>query len=444
MLKRPGGALARQKAPTKSELLPGMFNWQRVFTKGRVVPAIAIILCFVGLFNLNEGNTANILNAGKVDYVWSLLGLCVSIASYYIFIYLMCGKAKPWLVLAASGAMTIWLMQGPVWSEIGHFFRDVLPGDLPEDRSQWRNLGFPVLFIKMFFAAGLAEELLKALPVIGLYLVGVCLPSPWRERIGVREPLDGILIGAASGVGFILFETLGEYVPRAFQDAAEAVGRQHGATAAGYAGLYSALATLIPRILQGLAGHMAWSAYFGYFIGLVALKGKSRWLILIVGYVTASVFHALWNSSHSFGIYSIWYQLGVSAISWIFLAAAILKARQLSPSRAENFATQVIGGGAAPQAHYSLQLSGNTVGLYFGTYLLESDVPGSKSHATNGLIGEVNSNPKDPTILGLKNLSNRTWTVTAAGRTNAVNPGQSTRLVTGSQIDFGASKAKIV
>jgi RsiW-degrading membrane proteinase PrsW (M82 family) len=65
----------------------------------------------------------------------------------------------------------------------------------------------------MFFGAGLMEELLKALPVLGLYFLGRLLYSPWRERIGVWEPLDGILLGTASAVGFTLLETLGQYVP---------------------------------------------------------------------------------------------------------------------------------------------------------------------------------------------------------------------------------------
>jgi len=64
----------------------------------------------------------------------------------------------------------------------------------------------------MFFGAGLMEELLKALPVLLAYVVGSRLSFPWRERIGVWEPLDGILLGAASAVGFTLLETLGQYV----------------------------------------------------------------------------------------------------------------------------------------------------------------------------------------------------------------------------------------
>jgi RsiW-degrading membrane proteinase PrsW (M82 family) len=430
MLKRPGGPLAGQKSPTKSELLPAIFNWQQVLKKGHLIPAVVTVACVVALLTIKT----------PTYYGWTL-ALYLTFASYYIFIYLLCGKAKPWWLLAASAVMTALLTASPVSNVLAYIFRHILPGNLPADRSQWPSLSFPVLFIKMLFGAGLLEELLKALPVFLFFFIGTRLQSPWRERIGVWEPLDGILIGAASGIGFTLFETLGQYVPNEIRDNFVEIGQRHGEVAGAFAGMYRGLILLIPRILDSVAGHMAYSGYFGYFIGLAALKPEKRWPILGFGYVSVAVLHALWNSSATVGT---WFLLVVGILTWICLAAAILKARQLSPSRAQNFATQVIGGGAAPQAHYSLQLSGNTVGLYLGTYLFESDVPGSRSQARNGMIGEVNSNPKDPTILGLKNLSNRPWSVTAAGRSNSVSPGQSTRLVVGAQIDFGSAKGKII
>jgi RsiW-degrading membrane proteinase PrsW (M82 family) len=57
------------------------------------------------------------------------------------------------------------------------------------------------------------------------------------------------------------------------------------------------LQLLIPRILGFAAGHMAQSGYLGYFIGLSALKPRSRWPILGVGYFSASALHALSNAS---------------------------------------------------------------------------------------------------------------------------------------------------
>jgi RsiW-degrading membrane proteinase PrsW (M82 family) len=148
------------------------------------------------------------------------------------------------------------------------------------------------------------------------------LRNPWRDRIGVWEPLDGILLGSASAVGFTLLETLGQYVPQAGADAGQLVGLQ----------------LLIPRILGSVAGHMAYSGYLGYFIGLSVLKPKKRWQILGVGYFSASALHALWNAS---GTASVLLLAVVGVLSYAFLVAAILKARALSPNRAQNFATRI-------------------------------------------------------------------------------------------------------
>ena len=236
MLKRPGGPLAGQKTPTKSELLPAMVNWQQVLKKGHLIPAVVTVVCVVALFNIKT----------PIYYFWTL-ALYLTVAGYYIFIYLLCGKSKPWWVLAAAAVLTAVLVVSPLFSLLEYIFRHILPGNLPADRSQWANLSFPVLFIKMFFAAGLLEELLKGLPIFIFYFIGTRLQSPWRERVGVEEPLDGILIGAAAGVGFTLVETMVGYVPGMFKDVSVAVGQQHGGAAGEFAGLFFGLQLLIPQ-----------------------------------------------------------------------------------------------------------------------------------------------------------------------------------------------------
>ncbi|NEO01700.1 MAG: PrsW family intramembrane metalloprotease, partial [Moorea sp. SIO3I7] len=185
------------------------------------------------------------------------------------------------------------------------------------------------LFIRMFFGAGLMEELLKAIPVLGLYALGQLLRTPWRERIGVWEPLDGILLGTASGVGFTLVETLGQYVPNIIDDVILPTTELDGHLLG--------LQLLIPRVLGSVAGHMAYSGYFGYFIGLSVLKPRKRWQIIGIGYLNASALHALWNAMGY--VNSILLAI-VGVVSYVFLTAAILKARALSPTRSQNFATQ--------------------------------------------------------------------------------------------------------
>ncbi|MBE9049347.1 PrsW family intramembrane metalloprotease [Nostocales cyanobacterium LEGE 11386] len=298
-----------------TQLFPIISTGKDLTRKAYLVPGILTVIFVVLMF----------ATVGQPQTNQVIVATYIASAAYY-FVYQLCGKQKPWWVLMGAALSTTLILLSPLLDLFIFVFRVILPGNLP---SPQEPTTFTELLVRMFFGAGLMEELLKALPLIGAYYIGRGLPSPWRERIGIWEPLDGILLGTASAVGFTLLETLGQYVPNITQQ----VG-------IGAAGQLAGFQLLIPRILGSVAGHMAYSGYLGYFIGLAVLKPRMSWQILSIGYLSASALHALWNATGSINALLL---VVVGVLSYAFLMAAILKARVLSPTRSQNFATRFIG-----------------------------------------------------------------------------------------------------
>lgn len=301
-------------AVSLTQLFPILSTGRQLTHKAYLLPG-GITVAFVVLMFVAVGN----------PLAFNMLLAAYLAGAAYYFVYELCGKHKPWWILSGAAVFTLLLLVSPVLKLFVFVFRHVLPGDLPTGDTP---IAFPLLLIKMFFGAGLMEELLKATPVFAAYLLGTRLRSPYRERIGVWEPLDGILLGSASAVGFTLLETLAQYLPEVYK---ATLSSGEGAAQ------LASLQLLIPRVLGSVAGHMAYSGYLGYFIGLSVLRSRRRWLILGIGYLTASGLHALWNTMGS--ISPVFLAL-VGLLSYAFLAAAILKARELSPTRSQNFATR--------------------------------------------------------------------------------------------------------
>ena len=258
-----------------TQLFPIISTGKDLTSKAYLIPGILTVVFVVLMF----------ATVGKPEANQIIVAVYIAFAAYY-FIYQLCGKHKPWWVLFGSGLCTALILVSPLLDLFIFIFRNILPGSLP---TRQESITFTEWLVRMFFGAGLMEELLKALPVLAIYFIGLKLSSPWRERIGVWEPLDGILLGAASAVGFTLLETLGQYVPEVTQNAAIQAGTETGQLVG--------LQLLIPRILGSVAGHMAYSGYLGYFIGLAVLKPRLGGKILLVGYLSASALHALWNAT---------------------------------------------------------------------------------------------------------------------------------------------------
>ena len=301
---------------TFTQLFPIASTGRQLVQKAYLYPAIFTVVCVVLMFiTIGDSQAFNFLTA-----------VYIGVAAYY-FIYRLCGKHKPWWVLFGSGFLTVLILLSPILDGFIFIFREILPGDTVIEPGE---VGFLNLLVRMFFGAGLMEELLKALPVFIALFLGQLLPYRWQQKIGVMEPLDAILLATAAAVGFTLLETLGQYVPNIVYSAS-IQGEENIAQLQG-------LQLLIPRVLGMVSGHMAYSGYFGYFIGLSALRRRNSWLILGIGYLTASLLHALWNAA---GVLNVFMLVVVGAISYAFLAAAILKARAISPTREKNFATRL-------------------------------------------------------------------------------------------------------
>jgi len=303
-----------------TQLIPILSSQQDLLEKAYLLPGLITVLVVIGLF----------ASIGDPVVFNSLLGIYLASAGFY-YVYRLGGKHKPWWLSIASALITVAIITSPMLDIFLFVFRDLLPGQIVGDVE---NISFFALFVRMFFGAGLMEELLKAIPVFIFLLLGRMLKSPWREAVGVWEPLDGILIATASAAGFTLVETVFQYVPDIIQTIsasgdpvrAQEVGTQ----------------LLIPRIVGAVAGHMAYSGYFGYFIGFSVLKPKKRWLLLAIGYLSSSAIHALWNASNAFEEpWNIMVLALAGVFAYLFLVAAILKARQISPTRSQNFATRL-------------------------------------------------------------------------------------------------------
>ena len=237
---------------TMTQLFPIFSTGLDITRKAYILPALVTITAVVAMF----------LVVGQPVLFNGILAGYLGLAAYYR-VYQLCGKSKVWWVLLATGLMTVFLLRSPIFLLFVKVFREVLPGAMPKANE-------PINVMNMFFGAGLMEELIKALPLFFICLLGVGRSNRWRDRYGIREPLDGILFGAASAMGFTLLETMGQYVPEIQNMALQAgIGVPDAQT--------QGLQLLIPRLLGSIAGHMAYSGYFGYAIGLCVLKPDRIW-----------------------------------------------------------------------------------------------------------------------------------------------------------------------
>lgn len=250
-----------------------------------------------------------------------LLAIYLTFAAYYV-VYRLCRQVKPlWIPMLTALLMAL-LLESPVLDAFIQIFRVWLPGDADFATANQQPIAF---VLQMFIGTGLMEELLKILPILLLGGLALLVRSPLRDGLAVREPLDGIVLGTAAAVGFTLVESLGYYVPSMVQSVGGSLSPEMGQV--------SGLQLLIARTLGAIAGHMAYSGYFGYFLGLGALNPQHRPRLWLTGLLMAAALHTLWNVS---GLISPVMLALVGSLSYALLIGAIFKARELSPRAAPS------------------------------------------------------------------------------------------------------------
>jgi RsiW-degrading membrane proteinase PrsW (M82 family) len=369
MAKRPGGAMLQSDTPTRSQLIPVLSKWQDIGKKSELAPMIVTVVTVLLLFMTLDGGLISYpyryvengdTYGGTVFTSWYLMILCLYLMMLSLyFIRRLAGKDKSWLLLGAAGVFTAYLLylsmtEGALgWMYT--FFHGSLAGGQPTNKD-----AFTQTFVKHFLGTGFYEETFKAIPLFIIALASPYMPDAIRSKFGIEEPLDGILLGAASGGGFAFTETIGQYISNhlvlCWKDAAVhmagTVSSFHGrltdkqiglliGEAAHALGWQPGVSLLIPRSLGEAFGHMAYSGCFGYFIGLAMMKKEQRWKILAIGLASSSLLHAAWDSVASLDSNVLLGIVGI--ISYAVLAAGILKAREISPNRATLMPSIFIG-----------------------------------------------------------------------------------------------------
>lgn len=519
MAKRPGGVMVQGTETTRSQLIPVITKWEEIGKKAQLGP---VLFCIAAFFALKYFGSTDVMSykfpdamgkprVGELHWIYTswfliLLAFILTAFSFY-FIYRMVGKNKSWWIMLAAFAFTgyfIWLLTtDTTFNWLYEFFHTHLAGEPAEEGAK---LSLP----QYILGTGFFEEFVKGIPVLVIAFLTPKMSPTLRAKIGVEEPLDGILIGCAAAGGFAMLETLLQYSSGDLIDSWIASGKAVIHTfnfndphlhefvtrnpklddvsllTIGQMVVDTTIAVplLIRRSIDQAFGHMAYSGYFGYFIGLSVMKSEQRWRILGIGLVSASIPHALWDWIQDYRMPPL--TAAVAVFSYAVLAAAILKAREISPNRNMLQPSVIFGAGSAPAANVPVavvvspvvnvptpapvmahaaapagapamagagQMNGGgnrlRVGSRYlviaaGLRLLEHQVPGLVAQTRGGPVAEVTRNPNDPAVLGLTNLSTSVWeTVTASGVRRQIGTGQTIKLAPGTKIDFGSTDGEV-
>ena len=392
---------------SRADLLPFLTSFSELRRRSFLWPGVtlavftATLLVFAALDN-------------QTGFFWCLAGL-ISLGNLFL-IYLWCGKKMPFLymVTIAVIAFAIDATLSPLMITIESLTPTVI-------------------------APGIIEETVKVLPVIMVLALGLLLSHPLQREYGLREPLDGIILAAASATGFSFLETMFIYVPK-------------------YGELIST-----PRLLVNLFGHIAYGGTFGYFIGLAALRHRRAMpaaLAVAIGFGLANLLHDLWDAMRFYGsglaLVSPIHEVIIAIICFIVLGSLIVKAREVSPEREFLWPFGSLAPYRAPEVDplpampvlpgdIWLATGGRRLSLTETTHLTVRDIPCLAAPAADGIVAEVREHPDNPSLLVLRNLSKNIWeAVLPDGTVRAIEPAGTVRLLAGTRLVFGTQSGVIL
>ncbi|HWD58965.1 MAG TPA: PrsW family glutamic-type intramembrane protease, partial [Stellaceae bacterium] len=290
-----------------------------------------------------------------------------------------------------------------------------------------------------FIAPGIIEECVKVLPVVIVLAAGMLLSHPRQREYGLREPLDGIILAAASATGFAFLETMFIYVPK-----------------------YGALIST-PRLLVNIFGHIAYGGSFGYFIGLAALRHRRAIPAVIavaIGFLLANVLHDLWDAMRFYGgglaIMSPIHEVIIAVVCFVVLGSLIMHAREISPEREFLWPFGSLMPYRAPEVEplpdmpvlpgdIWLMTGGRRLSLTETAHLTVRDIPCLTAPASDGVVAAVDEDSDDPGILVLRNLSENVWeAVLPDHAVRTIGPGGHIRLLAGTRLVFGTQTGVIL
>jgi RsiW-degrading membrane proteinase PrsW (M82 family) len=164
------------------------------------------------------------------------------------------------------------------------------------------------------FGVGVREELTKAIPLILLALF----------TTKMRKPINGLLLGMMSGIGFAGAENV-YYVYRTLEESLRAM-KETGM--AGY--LVMPIYNNVVRMAMTPFLHACFSAIFGYFIALGVGQRRHRFVFFLLGLSLSSLLHGLYDT---FVGESVLLGVAIQCTAFFLVMTYILKARGLSSAR---------------------------------------------------------------------------------------------------------------